>query len=508
MTPALLSKSDDRTATLVARLTSLEAVSQVVFQDAAAIAAAICHTQYALVCAVAGDHVEIKAEVGRGSAATGSRGAAGFCVGAMKDACEVFIEDLEADPAWSSFVTSTGFDVRAFFGVELVVDGQRVGLLCAFDRESRSWCEAQASAFQAAARQLSERLALGLRAQEFEDREKSLQEALDRSEHMTDLLAFSAKRFESLFNGLPIACCTLDTDGQVMEWNKNSENVFGFSASEVLFQDVFEILRAPDPFAARDQILGPITVETITEDFEQQVTHKDGSEIWILSSSLPFHNPQGDTVGVIWSSIDITDRKAAEAKLIETNRVIEEQRGALETVNGQLEKLACTDALTGLYNRRACFDYLNQHFSKHKSLSNPEGTKEMAVILLDVDKFKSLNDEFGHPEGDAVLKQVASVLQASARDGDFVARYGGEEFIVLLLGTGVNLAAEVAERMREAVEVAPWTKRPVTASFGVASSSGTETLEELVRFADEALYDAKHGGRNQVALFTQVLTAA
>ena len=160
-----------------------------------------------------------------------------------------------------------------------------------------------------------------------------------------------------------------------------------------------------------------------------------------------------------------------------------------------MEALATLDGLTGLKNRRVFQERLAEEFYRaqryHIALS---------LLLLDVDKFKQFNDTFGHPAGDEVLKIVARLLQNAVRDTDFVARYGGEEFVVLMPYTDQDAALKLAERLRSAIESAPWSKRPVTASFGVASlSPECDTEESLLSQADQALYQSKNAGRNRVS---------
>ena len=123
----------------------------------------------------------------------------------------------------------------------------------------------------------------------------------------------------------------------------------------------------------------------------------------------------------------------------------------------------------------------------------------LSLILLDVDEFKSYNDRFGHPGGGrGASRQVAQVLSSMARSTDMVARYGGEEFALLLPAADERVALIIAERLRAAIQAAPWPKRAVTASFGVATLREGDQPSCLVTEADEALYRSKEAGRNRV----------
>ena len=168
---------------------------------------------------------------------------------------------------------------------------------------------------------------------------------------------------------------------------------------------------------------------------------------------------------------------------------------SLRAKNEELERLSVTDGLTGLANHRALMQRLHEEGIRAKRTA-----RAFCVIMADVDHFKQYNDSFGHPAGDLVLKQVASLLKDSTRTVDCVARYGGEEFAVLLPETEMSGALEVAERIRAKVERAEFPNRSVTLSIGVAEfPRDAETTSEIIVVADAALYVAKHSGRNQVA---------
>ena len=178
----------------------------------------------------------------------------------------------------------------------------------------------------------------------------------------------------------------------------------------------------------------------------------------------------------------------------EHNTRMQAQQRQLSQSNGALLERASTDSLTGLKNH-GCFQETLQaalSFAQRQSVA-------LSVILLDVDRFKTYNDTFGHPAGDAVLRQIASLLQQQTRAEDLVARYGGEEFGLVLLGTNAAGAIELAQRMRAALEDYAWPLGALTASFGAATCHlAILTPAELVGAADEALYAAKAAGRNCV----------
>ncbi len=162
--------------------------------------------------------------------------------------------------------------------------------------------------------------------------------------------------------------------------------------------------------------------------------------------------------------------------------------------------LALTDELTGLYNRR----YVLAHMDELVARIN-DGGPDATVMMFDIDHFKSVNDRHGHPAGDEVLRQLAARTLRGVRSVDLVARLGGEEFVVVMPETNLAAAAVAAERLRHAVAAEPFLLRdsgialPVTISIGVAATEhGGETVDTLLKRADEALYAAKNGGRNRV----------
>jgi len=182
----------------------------------------------------------------------------------------------------------------------------------------------------------------------------------------------------------------------------------------------------------------------------------------------------------------------------ELERRVRDRTAELSAANAQLQKLAVTDSLTGVPNRRALFRLLEREMGRERRHG-----RELAVIMFDIDRFKAVNDHHGHAAGDAVLRHVAHVAAQAIRSIDTVGRYGGEEFVVVAPETDRAAALQLAERMREALRSSTVTvdhdQVRVTASFGVAMlRADDKEPEQLLRRADEALYAAKAAGRDCV----------
>jgi diguanylate cyclase (GGDEF)-like protein len=196
--------------------------------------------------------------------------------------------------------------------------------------------------------------------------------------------------------------------------------------------------------------------------------------------------------------------KALQDALVEKNRELDKANKELARKREELLALSRTDALTGLSNRRYFEERIQEEFARARRYRAP-----LSLVMLDIDYFKRINDTYGHPFGDEVLRAVAQVTRARLREVDMLARYGGEELIALLPETSPADALRACERVREAIEglqleyqAQDGTKKEVrcTASLGLASipSPTLQTPEELMRAADECLYAAKGAGRNRV----------
>jgi len=168
-----------------------------------------------------------------------------------------------------------------------------------------------------------------------------------------------------------------------------------------------------------------------------------------------------------------------------------------------IKNIAIYDTLTGLYNRR----YFEERLEVDAQKSFYSGTP-LSLVMVDIDHFKKINDTFGHTEGDQVLCKISSLLKTSVRKKDTVARYGGEEFILILPEAGLEESFVIAERIRRQVENTSFevgqAQVKLTLSMGISNfpSHRAKSKEDLVKMADQALYDAKRGGRNKVCIFS------
>jgi len=170
-----------------------------------------------------------------------------------------------------------------------------------------------------------------------------------------------------------------------------------------------------------------------------------------------------------------------------------------------IENMSITDELTKVYNRRHFHTRLNEEIQRSRRYSS-----SMSLLLMDIDHFKNVNDDFGHQSGDAVLTQLAARIKTNARQTDMVARYGGEEFAVILPESDASSAHKVAEKIRVTIEQHAFTilesrTIPITASIGVAAldmllEHGDDDANRIIKLADEALYDAKNSGRNRTVV--------
>ena len=313
-------------------------------------------------------------------------------------------------------------------------------------------------------------------------------------------LEIASRRFEALFNGLPVGCFTFDSKGMIHEWNGLASKIFGIEGYQAFLNSVWDVLDPDCNGSWTPEIVQKIFSTDGGAEFDWSFTRDDGEVVHLACKVVSLTNKKGEVVAAVAGNLDITARVIAQLQLEEQMRenrnylkIMEQQRLKLQEANRQLRRLAVTDGLTSLTNRRRFNELLEEILDRSIRQSHT-----FSVLMFDIDHFKSLNDAFGHQAGDEVLEKFADILRETARRYERPARYGGEEFAIILDNCDKTSSLIAAERFRNAINSYCWPYRDITASIGCSTFSGVESVRELVEQADIALYASKNAGRNRV----------
>ncbi|HZE09363.1 MAG TPA: diguanylate cyclase [Gemmatimonadaceae bacterium] len=267
--------------------------------------------------------------------------------------------------------------------------------------------------------------------------------------------------------------------------------------------DGMEVARRLKARMANNEIgFTPIIMQTALDSTENKVEGMDAGADDYITKPINFAELEVRVQSMLRIKALNAQLETSNAQLAVANTRLEQSEKELKEANDQLRKISVTDALTGIENRRSLEKGLSEMWNHSMRLH-----EALSVVMCDIDKFKSVNDNYGHQAGDAVLREVAQLLKDEAREIDRVGRYGGEEFLLLLPGTVLDAAVTFAERLREKVEAHTFSYEGGvlrrTISFGVAAEPHprVKDQEALLRAADEALYVAKETGRNRVVRF-------
>lgn len=451
------------------------------FDEIARLAAAVCRTPVSMVMLLDGQQHWYRAS---GALRLQEPAiSASFCDETLRLSDPLIIEDTSKDSRFRLDPQVTGAPhVRFFAGAPLVGDdGKPVGVLCAIDMVPRVLTSEQEEALELIVRQLKARM-------ELRRQRAALDELMREKERSSANLRASEELFRAFMNASPFLSYIKDAAGRLLFYNRTFARRFGVSEYAWLGRADDQLWSRSTSAPMRMHDLEIMSGGRMVEA-EEKIRGVDGTETSWKTYKFPCHDSAGNIL-LAGMAVDITEEVARKAEL---ERFQEE----MQEVNDQLRRLSVTDELTGLRNRRAFEERLVLEFSMARRRK-----RDLAVLLLDVDNFKKINDQWGHGAGDAVLRRLSAVLRTTVRLPDLVARYGGEEFVMLLPESGVDAALGLAKRLMERIASETWDHQPVTVSIGATAL--TDSLLngfQIVAQADEALYAAKRGGRNRVVVY-------
>lgn len=302
-------------------------------------------------------------------------------------------------------------------------------------------------------------------------------------------------RVREALDALAEGLLVMDTDHRIVLANSAFGQQVGLSAGDLFGKDASEIgLQLLDDTSSVDY---PWISTAATGETHRGVLMKtsNSSRERIFSvSSVPIHDEKHRCRGVVASFEDVTELDRKQKELRDALSSLRESSDEIQQQNRELEWLATRDGLTGCVNRRSFFKGFETVWAQAV-----ESRGLLSAVMVDIDHFKSVNDNHGHSTGDDVLRKVAAVVMKTVAEGDVVCRYGGEEFSILMPDTNLDDAELRAERIRLAIKALRIGELRVTASLGVSSlSQQASSPQDLLDQADKCLYVAKRTGRNQV----------
>lgn len=285
------------------------------------------------------------------------------------------------------------------------------------------------------------------------------------------VLQESENKVKLIFENSPIGIFYYDNNGKISMLNARLAEIFETSKKKI--QDKINVLKLPNK-----KIVECIARTLVGETAHYEDVYEStisGKSIVMKAEFAPIKSESGVVIGGIAIVEDFTERKQLEDKIV---------------------KLSITDKLTQIYNRLKLDEVLEMEYRRSHRSHIP-----FSAIILDIDHFKAVNDNYGHQIGDSVLKEIANILQTHVRETDVVGRWGGEEFLVIATNTDLEGGRVLAEKLRLEIESFEFTAiGKLTCSFGVAAYKSEMTISSLISTADKALYRAKENGRNRVEI--------
>lgn len=321
---------------------------------------------------------------------------------------------------------------------------------------------------------------------------------MNRTDLMDSLVNEQVLRFSSLLALLMPQTSSVGIgikalDGRYQLTNKAAESMFGQGAEKIAGMTDKELF-PPDVVAQLRRSDQEIIQGTAATRDEVDLLI-NGMRMHCLWLKFPLLGPDGKLLSIGAMIFDMSNQ-AALAEMRQSVERLHQTNQRLRETLVELERLASTDRLTGAWNRRRLEEVVISEMDRLSRYDHP-----LSLLIIDIDFFKDVNDQFGHPVGDQVLADFAAMVQSSLRVSDSLTRWGGEEFVVLCPNTTLSTVAMLAERLREKIAKADFpVVKGITASIGAAECNPGETWDDWFKRADAALYRAKTGGRNQVQI--------
>lgn len=286
-------------------------------------------------------------------------------------------------------------------------------------------------------------------------------------------------------DNIPCGAMVTDANNVIINVNAYFYNELFWDASLLIGHSVESLLTKSSKVFYQSYLIPTLLHEGHFEEMQLSLLNGNGKRIPITVNARVDENKN-----VYWSFFNASNRNKLYEELIRT-------REKLELRAKELKELAFVDALTGLLNRREIKSRSASVLLQFSRTKSP-----LALLMIDIDFFKRVNDNHGHAEGDRVLHQVGRVLIKCGRKSDLISRFGGEEFLILLPDTDLEQAMVFSKRIHKEVNKILIDKKPLTVSVGVGLFDGEMSFDEFVNNADVALYKAKNLGRNRTEVFS------
>lgn len=330
-----------------------------------------------------------------------------------------------------------------------------------------------------------------------------------------DLYFQDSRWLNYILDSADFTIISTDVNGVIRSFNQAALKKLGYQPEEVigihtpqLIHDEAEVIERAKQLSAElgKQIEPGFEVFVIkarmgeVDENEWSYVRKDGSCFPVILNVTAIKDDAGNIEGFLGIGRDISLQHALQSKIALQQTELKHTNQELLEANRRLREMVQIDPLTQLLNRRGLHSCFEQELERIKRHFQP-----LSLLIMDLDHFKGYNDNFGHLEGDRLLKDLSELISSHTRTIDCVARFGGEEFVFLLTQTDETVSLQIAERYRQMIESMQDKNTPVTASFGICTLneikedlSMLQLLDCMMKQADRAMYAAKRAGRNRV----------